>query len=116
MNAGHATGDARGAASDQASRFDAARRLRPEHPTVPVAIVLWFLAAAVVQPVSPIAGFGMMAPVYVWVVLGRGARVLRGTWPASLLMEDVTTERGTRWLFGIAAVVHTAILAVTLTW
>jgi len=98
------------AINDQARRFKKRRDLRSESFLFSLGIVLWFLSAAVVQAVSPIATYLMMSVIYVWTVFGHGAAKLRGAWPATFMMEDLRSESGVWWLFLTSWIVHTFII------
>jgi hypothetical protein len=82
--------------------------------TVSALIILWFVAAGVAGAFAPVVAYLMMVPAYAWVLLGNGAAVLKGSWPATFLMEDIETDRGVVIFFAFGFVVHTALMALRL--
>jgi hypothetical protein len=79
-----------------------------------VLLVLWFLVGAATTWVEPMVGYVILVPLYAWILFGRGATVVKGSWPATFMMEDVQSERGVRVLFWIVSVLHTLGVAVLL--
>jgi len=94
-----------------ADRFGTEPRTRRRHDRASAFAVVWCLTAIPVQVISPVAGYVMMAGIYGWVLLGNGSDVLRGSWPATFLLEDITSSRGVKAYFGVAWIVHSLVLA-----
>ena len=105
---------ARACARSAPSQFAAENNVMQTSKTVSVGIVLWFVAAGIAASFVPVIGYLMLVPVYVWVFFGKGAAVLKGSWPATFMMEDIETDRGVKVFFAVLCALQTALIALDL--
>lgn len=93
----------------RSSTRESLRRWRWPRAAMPV--VSW-LGVLVICVIWPIGGLVLAAPLYVWIMAGKGAERMQGAWPATVLLEDLDTVKGVRIFFGLWAAAHIALVSL----